>query len=390
MNINYNETGTDINLPTTNGNAKICNSNSAAPRAINEYVIVDSVTTSSLRSDDPLKTSTIVMSTPNNTNTSMELGLSKSHSGHKKCDSSSDTSSDISRKSSSSKSSSSKNNSSSGYVSRHQYVPSKGDLVPDEVDVLFEWGHNGSLWKINDKNEKEIMHLDKFGCSTIYSDDTFDSDTFTQITFKLKIKKRNSSLWIGIINNVQHKNTPFWEKEIPNNDEMEMKQNMYYCIGASDGMKGSHVTNDQDEACINDSINNGDTLTFRINFKSESISIVKNSGKKFTLFQSIKDIKNTNWRLFVSSYWEDNCVELLSCKGFINYESGTKRIVKDTISKQYFSFWFINACIKNKNLDKLFQNKSKVSFYVVTAFSPHFGSFFFLILFVCQWSNVFF
>ena len=257
-------------------------------------------------------------------------------------------------------------------VSRHLYGPRKIDhskLDPKEVDVPFEWGHNGLLWKINENNEKEIMHLEKYGINTIYSDDTFHSSTFKKITFKLNIKKRYTNMYIGIINNVQHKNTRFWTKEIPNNNEMKIKQNMYYCIGAHNGKKSSHVTNHEDKACMNDSINSGDILTFTINFESKSISIVQNNGKTSTLFKNIEDIcKNTNWRFFVSSYMEDSCVELLSCTGFVNYESGTKRRLEDTVSKQYFSFWFINTCIKNKNTDELFQNKSKVSYHVVTVF----------------------
>ena len=148
-----------------------------------------------------------------------------------------------SKSKSSSKSSSSKS-SGHGYVSRHDYVPkivSRHDYVPKidpsdivsvEVDVPFEWGDHGPLWKINDKNEKEIMHLEKYGFNSVYSVDTFHSNTFTEVSFKLKIKKRNEWLYIGIINNVQHKNTRFWGKEIPNNDETKIKQNvlLYWCI----------------------------------------------------------------------------------------------------------------------------------------------------------------
>ena len=247
-------------------------------------------------------------------------------------------------------------------------------LDPKEVDVSCEWGYHGPLWQINDKNKNEITRLHKHGWNSIYSVDTFNSDTFGKITFKLSIKKRNWGLYIGIINNAQNKNTRFWTRAITNKDEMKIKQNMYYCIDVYYGQKRSHVTNDEDEKFLNDSINNGDTLTFKIDFKCTSISIDKNNGTEFTLFENIKDIKNADWRLFVSSSRKDNCVELLSCKGVVNYESGTKRIMEDTVSKQYFSFWFINTCIKNKNTDELFKNKSKVSYYVVTAFSPHFGS----------------
>ena len=55
-----------------------------------------------------------------------------------------------------------------------------------------------------------------------------------------------------------------------------------------------------------DRINNGDIITFTIDFESQSISIVKNNSRweKFTIFENMNDIKNTKWRLVVSAKWK--------------------------------------------------------------------------------------
>ena len=212
-----------------------------------------------------------------------------------------------------------------------------------EVEVPFTWGyHNsdGPGWKINENNKKEIKKLaSNVTPRSIYSVDTFNSNTqFQKIKFSLKIKKRNGSVLIGIINNVSHKHTEFTTKEIPNNNnnnnnEMKIKQNMYYCINACDGQKSSHVTNHKCKSCMNTTFNSGDILTFTIDFLSSSISCVKNNnGKTFTLFENIKDIQNTNWRLVVSSRWKDDCVELLSCKGIrqkTDQESKMEELLND-------------------------------------------------------------
>ena len=139
-------------------------------------------------------------------------------------------------------------------------------------DVPFTWGHNGPKWKINDTNKNEIIHLGGYVWNSIYSVDTFNSNTFQKVTFALKIKQRYGTIAIGIINNVQHKNTYFFQKEILNNNEMKIKQNMYYCLDADDGDKKSHVINHKWKKCMNnDSINSGDILTFTIDFLSSSI-----------------------------------------------------------------------------------------------------------------------
>ena len=53
-------------------------------------------------------------------------------------------------------------------------------------------------------------------------------------------------------------------------------------------------------------------------------------------------------------------------------ERGTIKLIQDTVSQQHFSLWFINKCIEHQNLDKLFQNKSKVSCMLrCHCFSPH-------------------
>ena len=202
-------------------------------------------------------------------------------------------------------------------------------LIPFQnmKSVGFEWGHNGASWEINDKNKKEIKIIKGIGFNgnCIYSVNTFNSNTYQKIQVKLKIKKRyryGTYMPIGIINNFQHKNTYFDKKEIPNNNEMKIKQNIYYCIAISDGEKNSHITNHKWEKWKNNnkfSFSSGDTLTLTIDFMDCSISIVKNSNNDLigTPFTNINDLKNKNinWRLVVCSSYKDDCVELLSFKG---------------------------------------------------------------------------
>ena len=88
--------------------------------------------------------------------------------------------------------------------------------------VPFCWGHNGPKWEINKKNKNIIKYIGPIGWNSIYSVDTFNSNQFQKIQFELKIIKRRDSLCIGIINNFQHKNTWFTQKEIPNNNEMQI------------------------------------------------------------------------------------------------------------------------------------------------------------------------
>ena len=189
------------------------------------------------------------------------------------------------------------------------------------VDIPLKWGNNGELWKISAKNKNEIVNL-KDGSNSVYSVDTFDSNTYRKITFALRIKEKRNSLQIGIVNNVQHKNTRFCKKEIPNNNEMKIEENRYYCIDAHTGKRQSHVTNHAPEEYTDDIIYDGDILIFSIDFESESISIGINDDEIFPMFTNIKDIKNENWRLAVSAYYKDNCVELLSCKGITKEGEG--------------------------------------------------------------------
>ena len=200
------------------------------------------------------------------------------------------------------------------------------------VEVPFTWGyHDQKEWKINDIYAKRIKRIGKYRYYySIYSVETFNSNTFDVITFTLRIKKRYERMYIGIINNVQHKNTLFCQKEIPNNNEMKIKQNMYYCINAKNGEKSSHVTNYKWEKCMNDGINSGDRLTFSINFPQQTIFCVKNH-LRFIPFENIEDIKNTNWRLVVTAWYPDDCVELISCEHLVT--PGKVRRLMDQESK---------------------------------------------------------
>ena len=182
-------------------------------------------------------------------------------------------------------------------------------------------------------------------------------------------------------------------KEIPNNNEMKIKQNMYYCsqFNPWGGSKKSHATNFFENfgdvpggtfatdwwSCLlfrfifnsfnflyfishkqiktlsdfaikislgllitgqwslfficfviiyltgitapekDCHIQKDNIFIFTVDFESQSISIVTTNGKSFTLFENIKDIKNTNWRLVCQAYEEGDCIECISCKGTI-------------------------------------------------------------------------
>ena len=205
--------------------------------------------------------------------------------------------------------------------------------------IPFFWGNNGPKWKINEKNKKEIKMIKSGPNNCIYSVSTFNSNTYQKIQIKLKIKKiyNISSMPIGIINNFQHKNTWFPTKEIPNNNEIKIKQNMYYCIDIDDGQKNSHITNHKWKQWSNNnnlSYSSGDILIFRIDFVNNLISIGKNNNNIIgNIFENINDIdiKNINWSFVVCSQFKDDCVELLSCKGI---KTSIKNAIKEENEKE--------------------------------------------------------
>ena len=208
--------------------------------------------------------------------------------------------------------------------------------------IDWEWGHCGPNWEI-DKTDTNIVRALSgpgfFDWSCIYSVNTFNSNTYQKVQIKLKIKERyqSSYLPIGIINNFQHKATGFWTPEIPDNTEMKIKKNMYYCLNSSDGMSASHITNHDDVQWTNKNLNfsSGDILSLSINFSDKSISVFKNNTLIGKMFKNVKDLNdNINWRLVVASARKDDCVELISCSGIKIKQLSTKREKENEVKER--------------------------------------------------------
>lgn len=183
-----------------------------------------------------------------------------------------------------------------------------------QYGVHITWGHGGRKWKVHRSNSKQVSLTSNCSWNSIYSMQTFNSTQYSAVQFNLKIVKRKDTggMIIGIVNNLEYKNTLFAKNQIPNK---------YYALNGCDGKKASHMTDHKWKRWVtpggdeSSSFNTGDIVSLLIDFVNFEIWFIKNTNNfGCPLFKNAKGMKDRNFRLAISAMWKGDSIELLSAK----------------------------------------------------------------------------
>lgn len=177
--------------------------------------------------------------------------------------------------------------------------------MADAKGYDFHWDEKecGSEMKVEGWKVTKTGYYD---CHTVYEAKPAPYDPLQPVCIKytLKINSTGTSrIRIGIINHNDYLNDDFTNKD---------KRSKFYAIHGANGNIGSHKTHYEfTKWNKNAYFEQGDTVTFELNYISKCIKFHKNGQLIGTMFSRIDCGRDIKYRLAVSMKSSRDCVELI-------------------------------------------------------------------------------